>query len=232
MPDQSRFQPAAPPDGNRSADPTRAEGFADLLGLLAMGALLAFDRIAADARLAPDLARRAALSEMAAAEVEVYRRLAGQLEALGVEPEAVMAPYLPALEAYHARTVPTDWWEALTKAYVGNGIADDFHRVAAGRLDPAGRDAVLSALHASAYQQYAAVEIRTAIDGSPELGSRLSMWARRLVGEGLSQAQSVAAGQPALARLVLDGDPTRLVELHRRLVARHSDRMAAVGLSN
>ena len=37
----------------------------DLLGMLAYGELLAFDRMAADAQLAPDLPRRAVLSEMA-----------------------------------------------------------------------------------------------------------------------------------------------------------------------
>jgi hypothetical protein len=41
----------------------------DLLALLGYAQLQAFDRMAADARLAPDLARRATLSEMAAAEL-------------------------------------------------------------------------------------------------------------------------------------------------------------------
>ena len=46
-----------------------AEAVVDLLGVLAYGVLVAFDRLAEDARLAPDLHRRAALSEMAAAEM-------------------------------------------------------------------------------------------------------------------------------------------------------------------
>ena len=37
----------------------------DLLGVLAYGELSAFDRMAADARMAPTVALRAALSEMA-----------------------------------------------------------------------------------------------------------------------------------------------------------------------
>ena len=51
----------------------------DLLGVLCYGALVAFDNLGADARLAPDLRRRAALSEMAAAELVHYRRLADRL---------------------------------------------------------------------------------------------------------------------------------------------------------
>ena len=66
--------------------------YADLLGLVAFGELLAFERMAGDARLAPDLRRRAALSEMAAAEIANYRRLADRLTALGVPPEDAMAP--------------------------------------------------------------------------------------------------------------------------------------------
>ena len=55
----------------------------DLLGMLAYGELVAFDRMAADARLAPDLRRRAVLSEMAGREITNYCRLADRLTELG-----------------------------------------------------------------------------------------------------------------------------------------------------
>ncbi|MGE0300850.1 MAG: ferritin-like fold-containing protein, partial [Pseudonocardia sp.] len=44
----------------------------DLLGVLAYGELSAFDRLSEDARSAPTLAGRAALSRMAAAEIGHY----------------------------------------------------------------------------------------------------------------------------------------------------------------
>jgi hypothetical protein len=60
----------------------------DLLGMIAYAELLAFDRLADDAKLAPDVSRRAVLSEMAASEILNYRRIAARLTALGADPEA------------------------------------------------------------------------------------------------------------------------------------------------
>src|SRR5262249_10313210 len=111
-----------------------AEAVVDLLGMLAYGELVAFDRMAADARLAPDRPRRAVLSEMAAREIPTYRRLADRLHELGADPEAAMRPYVRAVSVYHAQTEPNDWLEGLTKAYVGDGIADDFTREVAAVL--------------------------------------------------------------------------------------------------
>lgn len=206
----------------------------DLLALLAYGELLAFDQLAGDARLAPDLSRRAMLSEMAVEEIVSYRRLERRLIDLGADPEAAMRPYRPALAAYHEQTRPRDWPEALTKAYVGDGIADDFYREVAAFLDSPDRELVLDVLHDSRYAQFARDEIRCAIEADPRLANRLSMWARRLVGEGLSQAQRVAADRPSLAGLVLagDDDPGGVAGLLRRLTAEHTARMAAVGLNN
>ena len=63
--------PTVPGSGSSAPGSGSSAGSAviDLLGLVAYGELLAFDRMAADARLAPDLDRRAVLSEMAAVEI-------------------------------------------------------------------------------------------------------------------------------------------------------------------
>jgi hypothetical protein len=202
--------------------------------LLAYGELQAFDQMATDARLAPDLPRRAMLSEMAAAEIGNYKRLARRLTEFGVDPEAAMRPYSPALEDYHDQTRPKDWLEALTKAYVGDGIADDFYREVAGYLQPPDRELVLDVLHDSTYADFAAAEIREAIGADPKVANRLSMWARRLVGEGLSQAQRVAGERPSLAILIVGqaADQAGLAALFKRLTTAHTTRMAAVGLNN
>ena len=203
----------------------------DLLALLAYGELQAFDQMAMDARLAPDLRRRAVLSEMAAAEMTNYRGLVERLAELGADVEAAMAPYAEALREYHDQTAPNDWLEALTKAYVGDAIADDFYREVASHLAPDDRDLVLQVLHDSQYAEFAAGEIRRAIAEDPKVANRLSMWARRLVGEGLSQAQRVAIQRPALIGLVLAGG-VDAGALFRTLTAKHTARMAAVGLNN
>ena len=215
-------------------DPPPSTALVDLLALLAYGELQAFDQMATDARLAPNLHRRAVLSEMAAAEIVNYRRLAGRLTELGVDVEAAMRPFVPPLEHYHDQTEPRDWLEALAKAYVGDGIADDFYREAALCLDSPDRELVLDVLHDSRYADFAAQEIRDAIAADPKVANRLSMWARRLVGEGLSQAQRVAVERPSLAMLLVGAmaDEDGIGALFKRLTTGHTARMAVVGLNN
>jgi tRNA-(MS[2]IO[6]A)-hydroxylase (MiaE)-like len=214
--------------------PLRSVAVVDLLALLAYGELQAFDQMAADARLAPDLHRRAVLSEMAAAEIVNYRRLAGRLADLGVDVESSMRPFVPALESYHDQTEPKDWLEALTKAYVGDGIADDFYHEVALHLDSPDRELVLDVLHDTRYADFAATEIRNAIAVDPKVANRLSMWARRLVGEGLSQAQRVAVERPSLAMLLVGAvsDDDGISALFKRLTSAHTARMTVVGLNN
>ncbi|SCL40613.1 tRNA-(MS[2]IO[6]A)-hydroxylase (MiaE)-like [Micromonospora pallida] len=216
-----------------SAAPAPESAVVDLLGLVALGELLAFDRMAADARLAPDLRRRAELSAMAAAEMVNYRRLADRLTELGASPDHAMAPYLAALQAYHDSTEPKDWLEAVTKAYVGDAIADDFIREIAEALAEPDRQLVLDVLHESRYADFAAAEIRAAIEADPRVANRLSMWARRLVGEGLSQAgRAAAADRGALTALIGRGEEGDAQPLFRRLTDAHTERMGAVGLNN
>ncbi|GAA3449965.1 ferritin-like domain-containing protein [Dactylosporangium matsuzakiense] len=203
----------------------------DLLGMLAYGELVAFDRMAADARLAPDLRRRAVLSEMAAREISNYRRLADRLVELGADPEGAMAPYVRAVSDYHEQTEPNDWLEGLTKAYVGDGIADDFTREVALVLAAPDRDLILDVLHDSRHADFAADELRAAIAVDPKVANRLSMWARRLVGEAISQSLRVAGERPSLG-LLLAGQGTDFQALIKRLTTAHTARMGAVGLNN
>ncbi|MBO0870766.1 MAG: hydroxylase [Micromonosporaceae bacterium] len=221
--------------GDASASAQRSiEAVTDLLALLGYGELQAFDQMAADARLAPNLIRRAMLSEMAAAEIVNYRRLERRLVELGVDPEAAMRPYVEALQEYHRKTRPNNWLEALAKAYVGDGVADDFYREVAEFLGGQDRDLVLQVLHDSQYAEFAALELRGAIEADPKVANRMSMWARRLVGEGLSQALRVAAQRPALTELIItaSGDQDGVHALLKRITAAHTTRMAVVGLNN
>ncbi|MDT4986665.1 MAG: hypothetical protein QOI74_759 [Micromonosporaceae bacterium] len=207
---------------------------AELLGLLAYAELVAFDQMAADARLAPDLRRRAVLSEMAAREIDNYARLAARLDELGIEAQRAMNPYVAPLRDYHGQTAPKDWLEALTKAYVGDGVADDFYSEIAACLDAPDRDLVLDVLHDSRHADFAADELRAAIAADPKVANRLSMWARRLVGEALSQALRVAGERVELAMLLASGgdELADIQLLFKRLTTAHTARMTAVGLNN
>ncbi|KII00582.1 hydroxylase [Streptomonospora alba] len=180
-------------------------GVIDLLGLLAYARLVAFFRLAGDAELAPTLASKGALADLAAAEHANYRRLHDRLAELDVQPESAMEPFSVPLDAWHARTEPQSWLESLVKAYVGDGIAGDFYGKIADLCDEQTQELVRDTLVESGRAEFVASQVRSAIAEDPALAGRLSLWARRLVGEALSQAQSVASRRPELAALLGSG---------------------------
>jgi hypothetical protein len=211
----------------------RRQAVVDLLGLLAYVELTAFERLAADARLAPTLADKAALSGMAAAEFGHFRTLRDRLTAMGVDPDAAMAPFVGPLDAFHDGTAPADWLESLVKAYVGDGFAADFYREVAEYVDDDTRDLVLAVLADTGHAQFAVDHVRSAIEADGAIAGRLALWARRLVGEALVQAQRVAVDRDALARLLVGGsvDLAAVGQLLARLTQRHTERMSALGLT-
>lgn len=226
----------APPDAAFD-DPEYLAAVIDLLGVLALGELTGFERLADDAAFAPTLVDKAALAEMAVAEFNHFTRLRDRLVELGADPSAAMQPFVAALEAFHERTAPGDWLEGLVKAYVGDGIAVDFYREISAYVDPGTRALVYDVLGDTGHADFAVDRVRAAIDADPRLAGRLALWGRRLVGEALSQAQRVAAERDALAT-VLVGSEVRagadLAEIGRmfaRLTDKHTQRMATLGLS-
>jgi hypothetical protein len=173
---------------------------------------------------------------MAVAEFSHFERIRAELERLGADPDEAMQPFTAPLDAFHVRTAPSDWLEGLVKAYVGDGIAADFYRAVAEVLDPGPRALVLEVLADTGHAQFAVQHVRAAIDADPKVAGRLALWARRLGGEALSQAQRVAAQRPSLAYLLVpDGGASQLGEVGRmfaRLTDAHAQRMSALGLSD
>jgi hypothetical protein len=206
----------------------------DLLGVLAYGELTAFERLATDARLAPTIADKAALATMAAAELHHYRLLHDHLVAEGHDPEAAMAPFQAAVDGFHDSTMPADWLEGLIKAYVGDGLATDFYREVASFVpDAAARGLVLEVLADTGQASFAVAKVREATAADPAVAGRLALWARRLVGEALIQAQRVAVERDALVALLVggSGDLAGLARLLSRLTDNHTARMTSLGLS-
>jgi hypothetical protein len=226
------------PDDDPLADPQYREAVIDLLGALAYGELTAFSRLAADADLAPNLVDKAALGRQAVAEFHHYELLDERLTEIGADVRAAMEPFVQAVDAFHDRTHPSGWLEGVVKAYVGDGFATDFYREVATYLDPRTRELVLEVVQDMGQAELAVATVREAVARQPAVAGRLALWARRLVGEALSQAQRVAAERDALASLLI-GSPTRsgadLAEIGRmfaRLTDEHSRRMERLGLSS
>lgn len=213
-------------------DPGYRQAVVDILGVIAYGELSAFARMAADAKLAPHLGDTAAISRMAVLELEHFGLLEDRLIELGVEPADAMAPFLAAVDNFHEQTSASDWLEGLVKVYVGDGIASDFYREIAAFLDEDTAELVREATTSVDADDYIIATIREAIDKDSTVKGRLALWARRLVGEALTQAQRVAVDREQLGKLIGgESDLTEITKMFARITEAHSGRVAALGLA-
>lgn len=217
------------------ADPARYDSFlADLLGMMAYGELSAFERLSSDARYAPTLRERAVLGRAAVIEFGHYELVCGRLEEMGLDPEAAMLPFQPSVDRFHQRTRPVDWYESLLKAYLISTVSADFSRILSHYLDLVTRELV-ARVH-SGEEPAAALRdlLSSALAADPRLASRLSLWARRLLGEALTQARRVDLEQAFPAGLAGSGEaPSGELagQVEAELAANYSRRMAQLGLA-
>jgi hypothetical protein len=219
-------------------DPVYRAAMVDLLGVIAYGEISAFERLAEDAKLAPTLEDKVALAAMASGEFGKVEPLHRRIAELGADPFAAMAPFRVAIDQFHLHTAPADWLEGLVKAYVGDGLANDFYREIAAYLDPDTRDLVVSSVENAGHAEFVVERVRQTIAADPSLGGRLALWGRRLMGEALTQAQRVAADRDALSALLAGGvdrpglDLAAIGRMFTRLTERHAERMAQLGLDS
>jgi hypothetical protein len=219
-------------------DPQYREAIVDLLGAIAYGEISAFERLAEDAKLAPTLEDKVAIASMAAVEFGHVAPLRDRLTALGADPFAAMAPFQEPIDRFHEYTAPGDWYEGLIKAYVGDGLANDFYREIAAYLDADTRDLVLASLEDSGHAAFVVDRVRAAIAADPRLGGRLALWGRRLMGEALTQAQRVIVDREPLSALLAGGvdrpgiDLAAVGRMFTRITERHTERMSELGLAS
>lgn len=222
-----------------TGEATYQQAVVEVLAALAYAELTAALRLAGDAERSPALSQRLVLARLGARGWDSYTRLEQRLGELGHRPETVMRPFVDAVDGFHERTRPRDGLEALVKAYVGDGIARDFYREVARRVDPETRELVQAVLTDQGQDDLLVQTIGDALDAAPTQAGRLALWGRRLVGEAIAQTQHVAVERDALAALLVGawdvpGAESDLVELGRmftRLTQTHTQRMRRIGLS-
>jgi hypothetical protein len=218
-------------------DATYRAAVVDLLGAIAYGEISAFERLAEDGRMAPTLEDKVEIAGMASLQFSRVGPLHDRIRELGADPFGAMAPFQQALDLFHEHTAPADWYESLIKAFVGDGLADDFYREIAAFLDADTRDLVVASVDHSAASAFVVERVRAGIAADARLGGRLALWGRRLMGEALTQAQRVAAERDALSALLAGGvdrpglDLAAIGRMFTRLTDRHAARMAELGLS-
>jgi hypothetical protein len=222
--------PSAPAQAHESR-----EAVTSLLGALAYAQLSGFGELAADAQRAPALEAKAVISGMATGIYRQFESVSERLVHLGASREAAMAPFVTAIDAFHARTAPSDWLEGLVKAYVGDGIARDFYAELVEYVDQPTKEFVLTLLQDNGQAQFISDTVRAAIAGDARVGGRLALWARRIMGEAVQQAQLVAGESDALTDLLMGGsrgaDFAEFGRIFARISEAHTHRMERLGLA-
>ncbi|GAA1097610.1 ferritin-like fold-containing protein [Tsukamurella spumae] len=207
-------------------------GVAALFAVLAYGELAAFQRLAKESEMAPDLRGRIAVASMAAAQMRNFELLDTELDRRGQDVTVATAPFVPVVTRYHERTTPRNWNEALVKAYIGDGLAADFYSEVARALPGEPASVVAAVLSDTRESEFAVSRVRGAIAANPGLRSPLTLWGRRLLSEAITQAQEVLATRDELAALLFEhsGDLPGVAQFFESLQTRHAERMATLGL--
>ncbi|HEU0205330.1 MAG TPA: ferritin-like fold-containing protein [Pseudolysinimonas sp.] len=195
------------------------------LGQLAYLTLILFENLSRAVALAPTTEAKTSLSRATAEVLEAHEALIAELEDAGLDPVAAMDPFRAELDDFRRRTQGADWPETLVTCYLTGGFLTDFFAGLAAGLPDALGERVSALLDIDKGQGVLVAELRTAIDASARLASRLAMWGRRLVGDTMLVARSsLAIGGE------LPGEE-RIEPVFTELISAHTRRMDVLGLT-
>ena len=206
------------------------------MALLAYAELRAMDVLARGAGLAPDAAGRITVLDLAGRRHDHHRALRAEL---GEDAVTAMAAVAAPVDEFHAHTEPRSWPEVLVSLHAGDGLASDFYRevtvvLGEGVLGEGFLGEGFSAGPAAS-ADFAADRILALVTDEPRLAGRLTLWARRVVGEAMTQAQRLVGDDPALAGLLTGTeagpDLAAASNLFARLLSQHNRRMAELGMT-
>ncbi|WP_124710751.1 ferritin-like fold-containing protein [Gordonia insulae] len=229
----------APPPSGVSPEPiaspeaaVESSAIAKLFAVLLAGEYAAFYRLIDESRMAPDVRSKIAIARMAASEIGHFDILAEQIAAHGLDPAAAVERYRSVFDQYHQVTTPKTWYEALVKAYVGDGLAADFYTEAAGALPADAQAVVASVMAETSNSRFAREQVAAAVAANPSLRSPLTLWGRRLLGEAVTHAQWVLAAEEEVADLLFAGTASLqgVASFFDTIAEEHGKRMSDLGL--
>ena len=200
---------------------------AELLAALSYGEKVAAERARDNARFAPDSRTRDAQHGIAAREARNARLIEARLGEVGSE--ALTRRFAPFFDTFFAHTEPADWVEAQAFHYVGDALVSDFADGLVDLLDPVSAEVVRSALGEREDQEsFALEELSRAMERDSGAGERVARYARRIIGEALTQT-SRALEQATVLRDLLGGqEGEKRFLLH--LLDRHRVRLDRLGI--
>lgn len=196
------------------------------LGQAAYLQLAVFETASLAVGTAPTSRGKDAMSRVARSSLTKYEGLVHELERAGLDPVQTMERYARRMEDFRKVTAGGDWFESLVTSYVTAGLLDDFFaRLAAGLPDDVS-ERIAALLDPGLRASPIVDELLEAIRRNPRLASRLALWGRRLVGDTLLVARSALTAPENTAP-----DETRLEPVFTELIANHTRRMDALGLT-
>lgn len=196
------------------------------LGKAAYLQLMIFENLGRAISTAPTTQAKTALGQAAAYSLAKYQGLTTEIERQGEVPAEVMQPAARTIDRFQAATRGTDWYEAVATCYLTAGFLDDFFLALAAGLPGSAASRVSEVLGGASGEKLIATELLAAIAANPTLGARLALWGRRLVGDTMLVARSSLA-----LSANHDSDEARIEPVFTELIAAHTRRMDALGLT-
>jgi hypothetical protein len=196
------------------------------LGKAAYLQLMIFENLSRVVATAPTMAAKASLSRAAAFSLAKHQGLIREIELHGDDPAQVMEIAAREVDRFQDITRGSDWYESVTSCYVTAGFLDDFFYQLAAGLPPVVAARVRVALGGESGEKLVAAELEKAIAANPRLAARLALWGRRLVGDTMLIARSALALSSNH-----DSDEARIEPVFSELIAGHTRRMDALGLT-
>lgn len=232
-PDPSESIPSPATSTSVASAEKRDSAIGKLFAVLLAGEFAAFHRLIEESAMAPDVPSRIAIARMAASEVGHFDRLAERVEAMtGLGAAEAVERYRSVFDQYHRATTPKTWYEALVKAYVGDGLAADFYAELSDMLPSDSQAVMAEVMSETANSQFARDQVRAAVEADPSIKSALVLWGRRLLGEAITHAQWVLAAEEEVTDLLFAGASslTGVAGFFDVVAGKHADRMADLGL--
>jgi hypothetical protein len=197
---------------------------AELVAALSYGERLAERRASEGAALAEDARGRQHQSDVASRERKAADLLEARLGELGsLDMQRAFAPFF---DAFFDRTRPADWVEQQAFHYVGDALVADFAEVLEPFLDPVSAEVIRRTISSREEQEaFALDELTRALERDPGAADRVAIYARRVIGEAITQTRRALKETTLLSRLVggEEGEKRLVLELldrHRRRLDR------------
>jgi len=200
---------------------------AEVLAALAYGERCGARRAAESVKLAPDGRSRTEQQHVADRERQNWELIEARMLELG--DDQLTELFKPFFDEFFEATEPSDWIEAQTFHYVGDALVSDFADVLAPLVDPVSREVVRRALGDREDQEtFALDELTRALESDRARGEGIADYARRVIGEALTQTGRALEATEGLRTLLGGSEAGKRFVLS--LLDRHRHRMDRLGI--